>query len=92
MDTISRQQLKAARTLLDISQADLAEEAGVALITLRRLEGRAGAADLVAAETRARVIAVLKARGIRFLSEGGLSPGPGVGIQAPDTASPPSDV
>lgn len=82
MTTISRQHLKAARALLDLSQAELAREAGIALITLRRLEGRAGAEDLVAPETRARIIAILEARGIRFLTTGMPTPGPGIALDA----------
>ena len=63
--------IKAARVLADISQQELAELAGVPLITLRRLEGRPSHKGLVSEETEAQVIAALEGAGVTFIPENG---------------------
>ncbi|MGP3726424.1 hypothetical protein [Cereibacter sphaeroides] len=51
--------------------------AGLALVTLRRLESH-DYADLEATKTVERVRTILEQRGARFLAAGEPSPGPGV--------------
>ncbi|MBA8841872.1 helix-turn-helix transcriptional regulator [Ochrobactrum sp. RH2CCR150] len=74
--------IKAGRTMLGISQAQLCEIAGIPLITLRRIEGKPNHAGLVSEETVARVIAVLEDQGIEFLEQGGVAKGPGVAFRS----------
>ena len=77
--------IKAARVLADLTQQQLCNQAGIPLITLRRLEGRASHKGLVSEETEAQVIAALEAAGIQFLEGGQVSSGPGVSLRV-DTA------
>lgn len=63
--------IKAARVLLDISQQQLCDLAGVPLITLRRLEGRPSHDGLVSEETEARVVTALEKAGVQFIPENG---------------------
>ncbi len=65
------QQIKAARGLLSISQADLCEYAGVPLITLRRVEGKADHAGKVSDEAVERIKSALVAAGVEFIPENG---------------------
>lgn len=66
---VSIRQVKAARALLDWSQAQLAEAAGVSLPTLKRLE--AGDGDLGGREgTSYRIRSALEAAGVEFTNGG----------------------
>ncbi len=65
------QQIKAARGLLSISQADLCARAGVPLITLRRVEGKSGHAGKVSDEAVERIKAALVDAGVDFIPENG---------------------
>ena len=73
--------MKAARALLDWSQADLAKAAGVSEPTIKRLEAADG--DLGGRE--ATVVAIrsaLEAAGVTFLSSGDVTNGgPGVRLR-----------
>jgi transcriptional regulator with XRE-family HTH domain len=66
-------QLRAARALLDLSQAEVAALAGVSVPTVKRAEG----AGKVAAspEAFAAITAALEAAGAVFLPENGNGPG-----------------
>ena len=74
-------EIKAARVLLGITQAELCHEAGIPLITLRRIEGRPDHAGLVSLETVESVRMALEARGVQFLEDGQVATGPGVAIK-----------
>ncbi len=74
-------QIKAARDLLGITQAELCALAGIPLITLRRIEGRPDHAGLVSADTVTRVVQALEGRGVQFLKGGEVAAGPGVALK-----------
>jgi predicted transcriptional regulator len=59
-------QLRAARGLLNVSAGELAEEAKVSLKTIRRAEQGDGVV-LITAINAQQLVAVLEARGIRFI-------------------------
>nr|WP_040607163.1 helix-turn-helix transcriptional regulator [Oceanicola sp. S124] len=61
-------QLRAARAILGLSQAEVAEMSGKTTKTIRRAEN--GEA-VVAGETIATIRAALEARGVEFLPENG---------------------
>jgi transcriptional regulator with XRE-family HTH domain len=69
-DHITGRQIAAARTLLGVSQTELANQARVSIATLRRMEGTEGAAagmpNNVASVQRA-----LEERGVVFIPENG---------------------
>jgi transcriptional regulator with XRE-family HTH domain len=66
---ITNQQIRAARSLLNLEQAELARRAHVSLITVRRIEAAQGAAR-VAAATVDVVRRVLEDAGIEFIPQG----------------------
>jgi predicted transcriptional regulator len=77
---IDAAQIRAARALLNINQADLARMAPVHVATIRRLEATPEIRG--AAETLWKIQTALEAAGIEFISaEGGK--GPGVRLKAP---------
>jgi transcriptional regulator with XRE-family HTH domain len=68
-------QLRAARGLINISVADLAERSGLAINTIRRAEAANGLVRMTT-ENLMRVIAVLEAAGVVLVDAGdGLGPG-----------------
>jgi transcriptional regulator with XRE-family HTH domain len=67
---VTVEQVKAARELLRWRQEELADKAGIAISTLRRLEGMTGPLG-GADETKARIVSALQGAGIEF-SEGGV--------------------
>jgi len=75
---IDAAQIRAARALLNMSQADLAESASVHVATIRRLE----AASVVrgAAETMWKIERALESLGVEFIPAEG-SKGPGVRLR-----------
>ena len=75
---IAPAQCRAARGLLDWSQQELAEKAGVGVVTIRQLE--AGNHDPRRA-TREVVRRCLEAAGVEFIDENG--GGPGVRLKKP---------
>lgn len=81
MDKIFPHQLKAARALADLSQADVCERVGISLVTLRRLESQSHYADLVAPQTVAKVRSVLEAAGVVFLGPDECDGGYGVAVR-----------
>lgn len=66
-------QLRAARAILDIPQAELAQRTGISVMTIRRAETSAGSG--VAESTVAAIRAALEAAGVVFLPENGNGPG-----------------
>jgi transcriptional regulator with XRE-family HTH domain len=78
---ITREQIKAGRALLGIDQRNLADRAGVSLVTLRRLEGHAEYDNRVAAPSVQKVIAALEDMGVCFLFEGDVAGGGGVALK-----------
>ena len=83
-------QLRAARGLVDWSQSDLAEAAGVSLPTVKRVERDLG--FNVSDETRTKLVRALEVAGVIFVEENG--DGPGVRLRkkkAPAEAPKPAD-
>ena len=66
-------QLRAARALVGISQADLAAKVGLSTKTIKRAEGQGDVA--ASAEAVASIRAALEAAGVVFLPENGNGPG-----------------
>jgi len=82
---IDSAQIRGARALLDISQADLAEIANLHVATIRRLEAAAGVRG--AAETLVKIQKALEKAGIEFIpAEGGK--GPGVRLSQEEAIAP----
>ncbi len=82
---IDSAQIRGARALLDISQADLAEIAGLHVATIRRIEAATGVRG--AAETVVKIQKALEKAGIEFIpAEGGK--GPGVRLRHDETSAP----
>lgn len=81
---VSIRQVKAARALLDWSQADLARVSGVSEPTIKRLEAHDGELG-GRADTAAAIRGALEAAGIAFLAEGqAAAGGPGVRLAKAD--------
>jgi hypothetical protein len=66
-------QIRAARALLDLSQAGLADLAGLSSMTVKRAEGSAPPPASAAAVAAIR--AALEAAGVEFIAENGGGPG-----------------
>jgi predicted transcriptional regulator len=66
--------MKAARALLGWSQEDLAEDAGVSLPTVKRLEAAGGALQ-GRMQTVTRLKTTLERAGVQFIDENGGGPG-----------------
>ena len=81
---ISRGQIKAGRDLLGLTQPQLCDAAGIPLITLRRIEGRADHTGLVSDATVARLISVMEDLGIEFVQDGDRVTSPGVALRSGD--------
>ena len=69
---ITAEQCRAARALLDWGQADLAENAGVGIVTIRQLE--AGGHDARRATLQV-IKRALELAGVEFIDENGGGPG-----------------
>jgi transcriptional regulator with XRE-family HTH domain len=72
---ITPEQIRAARALLRLDQAALAQEAGISVVTLRRLEERQGLAK-VAPTTVDQVRQALEKAGAEFIDRGVRRGGP----------------
>ncbi|TBC36387.1 XRE family transcriptional regulator [Rhizobium ruizarguesonis] len=79
--SITGRQLAAARTLAQLSQADVADAANVSVPTLKRMEGAPGAVPGMTNNVTA-VVRALEAAGIAFLADGEVAAGPGVSLRA----------
>lgn len=78
------QQLKAARSLIGMEQAELAERSGVSVATIKRFEAMSGPID-ARTSTIAKLKAALEAGGIAFVDQNGM--GPGVRLRDRDTTA-----
>ncbi len=70
---ISPAQLRAARHLASLSQADIAEQTGLSLPTIKRAESERNVS--VSADAVAAIRAALEAAGVEFIAENGGGPG-----------------
>ncbi len=73
---LTGEQIRAARALVRMEQAELAQRSGVSLPSIKRLEGTQGALSTLAATEEAIRRALVDA-GVMFL-DGDLDGGPGV--------------
>jgi len=71
---VSIRQVKAARALLDWSQEDLAEAAGISVPTVKRLEAADGPLGGRSGTTQ-KLQAALERGGVEFIDENGGGPG-----------------
>jgi transcriptional regulator with XRE-family HTH domain len=78
---ISGPQIRAARALLDLTAADLAEDAGISLRSLQRFEASEAVPD-AQARLLERLKNSLEAAGVEFLGDPVKSPG--VQLKRPD--------
>lgn len=67
------EQLRAARAMIGLSQAELAERVGQSTMTIRRAETSGG--PIVAGQTIDAIRAALEKAGVVFLAENGNGPG-----------------
>lgn len=71
-------QIRAARAMLNWTQRNLAEKAGISVPGVKNLEREAGNAQV---KTIRAIQAAFEAEGIEVISNGGLSAGSGPGIR-----------
>ena len=83
---ISRNQLRAARALLDLTQATVCDRVSMSLITLRRIEGRPDHTGLISAHSLRQLRRFYEAQGVQFLDEEDGGGGEGVRMRAPRPA------
>lgn len=81
--TTSRNQLRAARALLDLTQAAVCERLGMPLITLRRIEGRPDHKGLVSETSLQQLRVFYETEGVRFLDDEETKGGEGVRLREP---------
>jgi transcriptional regulator with XRE-family HTH domain len=74
-------QIRAARSLLGISQDELAKAASISVITVKRIEA-AGTEMKGTAQTMARIQRALETQGIEFIDQDEKK-GPGVRLRKP---------
>lgn len=80
------EQLRAARALLGWTQDQLADQAGVGIATIRRLEAQTGPIRAIS-DTLWRLQSALEQAGVVFLGEDGAQ-GPGVRLLRPPKGGP----
>ena len=73
-----KKQIKAARILADLTQAQLCELTNIPLITLRRIEGNNDHKGLVSEKTILMICKTLEAEGIQFVEKNDTAVGSGV--------------
>lgn len=74
-DVITSAQIRAARSLLQISQQELAAAAGVAVTTIARMEKMPGKVKGMS-ETIEKIEAALEAKGVQFVEGGAIHKSP----------------
>ncbi len=67
---VTIQQVRAARALLEWSQADLAAASGLSLPTIKRIESRGGNLG-GRPDSAARIVAAFESAGVAFIPENG---------------------
>lgn len=72
-------QIRAGRGLCNLSQAALAEAAGMSSMTVKRAEG--SGSPYPAQKAIDSIRAALEVQGIQFLEDGQIAPGPGVAMR-----------
>ena len=77
---ITAGQMRAARALLALDQRDLAEQSGLSLPTIQRMEASEGAIR-GNVDSLMKLIAALDAAGIELIGEGAVSGGGGRGVR-----------
>jgi predicted transcriptional regulator len=78
-------QIRAARALLGIDQKTLADQAGVSLPTVQRMEASKGIVRGVV-DTLMKVVTALDRAGIELIGEGSQSTGKGTGVRLKNPA------
>lgn len=73
-DVLTGRQIAAARTLVGLTQAELAARANISVPTLKRMEGSEGPA-IGMVNNLAAVRSALEAAGVIFIAENGEGPG-----------------
>ena len=68
---MTAEQLRGARAMLRMDQAEIAKRAGVSLETIKRLERLQGALDGSRVGTISAIRAALEAAGVEFIDENG---------------------
>lgn len=71
---VTGEQLRGARAMARIEQAELAQKAGVSVDTIKRLERTVGQIS-ANVNTMASVVRTLEAAGVEFIPENGGGPG-----------------
>ncbi len=82
-------QLRAARALLGIDQKRLADQAGVSLPTVQRMESSPGTVRGVV-DTLTKIVEALDRAGVELIGEGAQSQGSGRGVRLKKPAERPS--
>ncbi|HEX7749518.1 MAG TPA: helix-turn-helix transcriptional regulator [Bordetella sp.] len=77
---ITAGQMRAARALLALDQRDLAEQSGLSLPTIQRMEASEGVIR-GNVDSLMKLIAALDAAGIELIGEGAVSGGGGRGVR-----------
>ncbi len=75
MSLTSGNQLKAARAIAELSQAQLAKAANVNVNTIRNMEAMGGKVLVSGLDTVKKVQTALEAAGVEFIPENGGGPG-----------------
>jgi predicted transcriptional regulator len=81
-------QLRAARALVGIDQRGLAEQAGVSLPTVQRMESFGNDRVKGVVETLVKVMEALERLGVDFINENATSHGGGRGVRLRQPANP----
>jgi len=74
MSLTHTEQLRAARSMAGLTQAELAERSGVSMPTIKRLETGSGRLG-VRLDTAQKLRIALEAAGVEFIAENGGGPG-----------------
>jgi hypothetical protein len=84
---ITSAQIRAARALVGIDQRTLAEQSGVSLPTIQRMEAAGNGYVRGVVESLTKVVEALERAGIELIKENQVSAGGGRGVRLRDTGS-----